>query len=126
MRNISFALTTEQIKNQTKTVTRRLGWKSLQPGTLLQPVVKAQGLKKGEKVEKIGDPIRIVSVRRERLSKLVSSDVRWARREVIAEGFPHMTHFEFFGFFSKSHGAKSEEQALKMVVTRIEFEYLPW
>jgi len=26
-RNMSFMLTTEQIKNRTKTVTRRLGWK---------------------------------------------------------------------------------------------------
>ncbi len=124
MRNISFALTTEQVRQQTKTVTRRIGWQTLKPGTLLQPVVKAQGIPKGGHVEKIGGPIRVVNVRREALSKLVTSSYSWARKEVVAEGFPHMTHFEFFGMFSKTHGAKSEDQALKMQVTRIEFEYL--
>jgi hypothetical protein len=124
VRNISFALTTEQIRNQTKTVTRRIGWKNLQPGTLLQPVEKCQGLKKGEGVKKIGGPIRVVSVRRERLSRLVYDSPDWARREVVAEGFPQMNRFEFFGFFSKTHGAKSEAQALAMEVTRIEFEYV--
>lgn len=124
MRNISFALTTEQIRNQTKCVTRRLGWSTLKPGTLLQPVVKAQGIPKGGHVEKIGGPIRVVSVRRERLARFVSESSAWARREVVAEGFPQMSRYEFFGFFSKTHGAKSEEQALKMEVTRIEFEYV--
>jgi hypothetical protein len=47
MRLISFALTTGQIRNRTTTVTRRLWWKNLKPGTLLQPVEKAPGLKKG-------------------------------------------------------------------------------
>jgi hypothetical protein len=123
MRNISFALTTDQVRNQTKTVTRRIGWAWLKPGTLLQPIVKGQGIPKGGKVEKIGAPIRVVSVRRERLSKLVSSSPAWARREVVAEGFPEMTAYQFFGFFSKSHGARSEDQALRLEVTRIEFEY---
>jgi hypothetical protein len=58
-RNISFALTTDQVRSRTKTVTRRLGWKDLKPGTLLQPVVKAQGIPKGGKVEKIGGLIRV-------------------------------------------------------------------
>lgn len=123
-RNISFALTTEQVRSKQKTVTRRLGWKDLKPGTLLQPVVKAQGIPKGGKVEKIGGLIRVVSARRERLSRLVYESPSWARGEVIAEGFPMMNRFEFFGFFSKTHGAKSEQQALAMEVTRIEFEYL--
>jgi hypothetical protein len=123
-RNISFALTTDQVRNRTKTVTRRLGWKDLQPGTILQPVVKAQGIPKGGKVEKIGGPIRVVSARRERLARLLYESDEWAHREVVAEGFPCWSRFDFFGFFSKSHGAKSEEQALKMEVTRIEFEYL--
>lgn len=52
MRNISFALTTEQIRNQTKTVTRRVGWANLKPGTLLQPIEKGQGLKKGDRARK--------------------------------------------------------------------------
>jgi len=121
---MSFALTTPQILARTKTVTRRLGWTFLQPGDLLQPVKKNQGLKKGERVERVGGPVRVVRVHRERLSRLVYESADWARREVVAEGFPAMDRFEFFSFFSKSHGAKSEAQALAMVVTRIEFEYV--
>lgn len=51
MRNMSFMLTPDQILNQTKTVTRRLGWATLKPGTLVRAVRKCQGLKKGEKIE---------------------------------------------------------------------------
>ena len=57
MRNMSFMLTTEQIKNRTKTVTRRLGWRNAKPGDVVQPIVKGQGLQKGETVQKIGGPI---------------------------------------------------------------------
>jgi hypothetical protein len=67
VRLISFSLTTDQIRNRTKTVTRRLGWARLKPGTLLQPIVKGQGIPKGGKVETIGGPIRVVRVDREPL-----------------------------------------------------------
>jgi hypothetical protein len=72
MRHISFFLTQRQVREQTKTVTRRLGWHWLSAGTLLQPVVKGQGIPRGGKVEKIGGPIRVVSVERERLNALLS------------------------------------------------------
>lgn len=84
MRNISFFLMQEQIRNQSKTVTHRSGWHWLQPGTLLQPVEKGQGLKKGEKVKKIGPPIRVVDVSRVPLTLIDNDDVR-------REGFPDMT-----------------------------------
>ena len=48
MRNMSFAMTTEAVRNQTKTVTRRFGWWFLKPGDMVQPVEKAMGLRKGE------------------------------------------------------------------------------
>lgn len=48
MRNMSFALTTDQILAGTKTVTRRLGWLRLQPGDHLRPVRKCMGLRPGE------------------------------------------------------------------------------
>ena len=57
MRNISFAKTTEQVRLQRKTVTRRVGWLFLKHGDLLQPIVKGQGIQKGGTVEKIGAPI---------------------------------------------------------------------
>ncbi len=53
---MSFRLTAEQMRARTKTVTRRLGWSSLKPGDIVQPVEKAQGLRKGEKVVKSGGP----------------------------------------------------------------------
>jgi len=53
MRNISFFLTTDQVQTKTKTVTRRHGWWHLKQDEILQAVVKCQGLKKGEKIDKI-------------------------------------------------------------------------
>lgn len=60
-RNISFALTTEQIRNRTKTVTRRLGWKNLKVGQVLNACVKCMGLKPGEQIQRLGQ-IRVVDV----------------------------------------------------------------
>ena len=119
MRNISFALTTEQVRNQTKTVTRRLGWKGLKPGTLLQPVVKSQGLKKGEKVQKIGGPIRVVTVQQDRLGWLCEWPATWAQQEVALEGFPGMAGVDFADMFMRSHAGVT----LETHITRIEFEY---
>lgn len=112
MRLMSFALTTDQIRNQTKTVTRRVGWKHLEVGTLLQPIVKGQGLKKGEKVQKIGGPIRVVRVTREWMSDFDSAD------ECAREGFPEMAPDHFRSWFITTHGGSEE-----LAVTRIEFEY---
>lgn len=111
MRNMSFALTTEQVRNQTKTVTRRLGWLFLKPGDLVQPVVKAQGIKKGEHVEKIGGPIRIEAVNRVTLGDISLGDVH-------REGFPNLTKPAFVKFFKRTHSCGRSTQ-----VTRIEFSY---
>jgi hypothetical protein len=110
---MSFMLTTEQIRNQTKTVTRRLGWKFLKPGDLVQPVVKAMGLKKGEKIEKIGPPIRIVSVRRELLWDILDEPDGASK-----EGFPQMNQSEFVHMFCSEMRCDWGTP-----VTRIEFEY---
>lgn len=71
MRNISFAMTTQQIRDRTKTVTRRLGWKTLRQGEVLNAVVKCQGLKKGEKIEKLAT-IRVTDVRGQFLDRLTA------------------------------------------------------
>lgn len=113
-RNISFALTTEQVRAKQKTVTRRLGWRDLKPGTLLQPVVKAQGIPKGGKVEKIGGLIRVVSVEREALGCILGrSD------DIACEGFPGMHGVDFVNMFCDHNGCEPDDE-----VTRIEFEYL--
>jgi hypothetical protein len=110
---MSFALTTPQVRAQTKTVTRRIGWTFARPGDLVQPIVKGQGLKKGQTVERIGHPIRVVSVRREPLHAITDDDV-------VREGFPQLSAREFAGMFM-DHNACLFDQ----LVTRIEFVYLP-
>lgn len=115
---MSFALTTAQVRARTKTVTRRLGWRKLQVGTLLQPVVKGMGLKKGEKAERIGGPIRVVSVRLEPLNAM-NDEVRYGLRETAREGFPHLTGKQFAAMFCEHNGCTTQAE-----VTRIEFEYV--
>lgn len=123
MRNISFALTEQQVRDRTKTVTRRIGWKTLKPATVLRGVEKAQGLKKGEHVVPLCT-IKVVDVRREPLSRISDSRTAEAQRygaeECAREGFPRMTPAAFVMFFMKSHpGCHPDTE-----VTRIEFEYV--
>lgn len=61
---MSFSLTTPQFLARTKTVTRRLGWARAKVGDIVTAVEKAQGLKAGEKVRRLGT-IRLLSVERE-------------------------------------------------------------
>lgn len=111
MRNMSFALTTEQIRNRTKTVTRRLGWWNLRPGDRVQAVVKCQGLKKGEKIQKLA-VIEIVSVRAERLWDITDD-------ECEREGFPETEDSEFVGMFCEEMNTVPN-----VTVNRIEFKYV--
>lgn len=112
MRNASFSLTTAQVRARTKTVTRRKGWAWANAGMLVQPVVKGMGLKKGERVERIGHPIRFVRVTRERLDTIDPCDC-------AREGFPDMTPAEFVAMYCKHNGG-----APSQIVTRIQFEYV--
>jgi hypothetical protein len=109
------------VPRATKTVTRRLGWETLKPGTLLCGVRKAMGLKPGEKIVRLG-VIRVVSVRREPLSAMLMfhpENGRYGWSEVVREGFPNLTPVEFVEMF------KSHMQCLADdTVTRIEFQYV--
>lgn len=116
MRNISFSMTTPQIRARTKTITRRLGWDNVKPGTILQGVVKGMGLKKGEKIEKLA-VIRVVSNTREQLSAIHDHPGDCAR-----EGFPEMMPDQFIAFFCAAHHGK--RVTAKTLVNRIEFEYV--
>lgn len=119
---MSFALTVRHVINRSKTVTWRVGWSWLQPGTLLQPVLKAQGLKKGERVTKIGPPIRVLSVTPERLDALRYQPLEVQRAELAREGVSRTcdTWQDFMTRYFHSQGVKVDQ-----VLTRIEFEYLP-
>jgi hypothetical protein len=109
--NISFSLTTPQVLNRTKFVTRRLGWEELQVGQRLVAIEKGQGLKKGEKVRRLCT-IKVLEVRREPLNAITQEDV-------TLEGFPDMTREEFIKFFCKANRCQPTT-----IITRIRFGYV--
>lgn len=117
MRNISFAITTQQFISQTKTVTRRVGWRDLKPGERLQAVEKCMGLKLGEKMKKLGT-VRVLTVRREPLREMTDNPI-YGIQECIREGFPNLSPAEFVAMFCKTHKDCRPETR----VTRIEYEY---
>lgn len=121
MRNISFALTTPQVRARQKWVTRRLGrwWSTvLRKGDLLSACVKTQGIKAGE-LERIC-VIEVEDVRVETLRQISATDV-------VLEGFPDMNPYQFIVMFCEHMKCQQDQ-----VVTRIEFRYVtrkcgyPW
>lgn len=97
-RRMSCFLTKDQVRDGTKTVTRReVGtWQTLKAGDLLTFVEKAQGLKKGEKQVVIRDGL-VTDVGVERLH-MIDED------ECYREGFPDLTPGEFMRMWLDSHG----------------------
>jgi hypothetical protein len=111
-KNMSFMLTVDQFRNQTKDVTRRRGWGNLKPGDVLMGCEKCMGLKRGEKIKRLG-LIRIISTRPEQLDSIT-------QEEVIREGFPNKIPSDFVVMFVLSHKGTSPSST----VNRIEYEYL--
>lgn len=112
MRLMSFSLTTAQVLARTKTVTRRLGWRTAKPGDRVVAVEKAMGLKKGEHPRRLA-VIEFVNVRREPLIAIMDE-----RGGVEREGFPDLTAWEFIHRFCSHMQIGSLDE-----VTRIEFRY---
>ncbi len=110
-RNMSFAMTIDQFRNRSKKVTRRFGWWFLKPGDVVQGVERAMGLKKGEKINRLG-LIEIVSTRAEPLNTITPQDV-------VLEGFPGWTPEDFVQMLTAHY-----KIAPDVVVNRIEFRYL--
>jgi hypothetical protein len=111
-RLMAVSLTEPQVRDRTKTVTRRVGWRMLRAGDQLTLCRKVMGRRRGEPLERIAG-VEVVSVRREPLDAITADDV-------AAEGFPQMTPAQFVGFFCDTHrgcGPGTE-------VTRIEWRYL--
>lgn len=118
---MSFALTTPQVLAQTKLVTRRLGWLMLKPGDLIQPVKKCMGLRPGERIEKLGPPIKVVSVTREPLRRM-QENLTYGFTECVSEGFhdgPYQFPSEFIAMFCNTHRGCTPDT----IVTRIQFAY---
>jgi len=118
MRLMSFSLTTPQILDRSKTVTRRIGWRFLKPDDLVQAVEQARGRRRGQAPRRLA-VLRIVDVRVESLARL-KTDARYAEDELPREGFPCWTRDEFLETFCRTHGLKSAF----CDVTRIQFEYV--
>lgn len=116
-RNMSFALTTKQAREKTKTVTRRLGWWFLKPGDIVQQVERGMGLKKGEKIKRI-HLIRIVSTRGEPLEAMFCN-VGYGLLECQKEGFSDKNPEWFVRMFARHNKCRIGTE-----VNRIEFEYV--
>lgn len=117
-RLMSVSHTTEQVRNRSKTVTRRLGWwedkngrRMVKAGDTLTLCEKVMG-RKGEPLVRLCD-VEVVRVTRERLSFINLSDVR-------REGFGGWLPEEFVAFFCETFKVTPET-----MVTRIEWRYLP-
>lgn len=111
-RLMAVALTTSQVRDRSKTVTRRLGWRFLKPGDRLTLCAKVRGRKPGEPLDRIVT-VTVTSVRREALDAITAADV-------TAEGFPQMTPAEFIAFFCATHRGCAPGTE----VTRIQWRYL--
>lgn len=139
-RLMSFAKTVDQIRNRTKTVTRRDGWGWLEPGTILWACEKTMVLQKGETATKICK-IRVDDVQREEVRDVLCTtcDGNGKRNGVDEEhdcevcggtgaspsddverkDFDDMTGAEFVEFFKSELGVAPGD-----MITRIEFRYL--
>jgi hypothetical protein len=110
-RLMSVAFTEQAVRDRTKTVTRRKGWRHLKPGQRLTLCRKVMGRKPGEPLVRIAD-VQVVDVRREPLHAITAD-------EVAREGFPGMSPAEFIRrFFVDAQGIQPGDQ-----VTRIEWVY---
>ena len=111
-RLMAVSLTEDQVRDRSKTVTRRTGWRMLRPGDRLTLCQKVMGRRPGEPLDRITD-VEIVSVRREPLNAITASDV-------TAEGFPQMTPAQFVCFFCGAHRGCNPDSE----ITVVEWRYL--
>ncbi len=109
---LSFFLTTAQIRDRSKTVTRRRNCK-LKPGQLFYAVEKVQGLKKGEKHNRL-DLLRCL-----KNDPVVLDGPTLTIDDVAREGFPDLSPIEFVAMFCKAMKREAAE-----IVQRVEFEYV--
>ena len=110
-RNMSFLHTKQQMRDRTKTVTRRGGWIFLKPGDVVNAVETCMGLRRGERMRRICQ-IVVTQVTREPLNRITPSDV-------AREGFPHWTSEQFITFYCNNMKTRPTDE-----VTRIAFEYI--
>lgn len=110
-RLMSVSHTTAQVRDRSKTVTRRLGWLHARVGQELVLCEKVMGRRSGEPLVRLAT-VRICDVRRERLDAITAADV-------AREGFPGWTPAEFVAFFCSTFRVEPQR-----MVTRIEWVYI--
>src|SRR5262245_1161661 len=114
-RLMSVTLTEPAVADRSKTVTRRLGWRTLSPGDHLTLCRKVMGRRRRDgTVEPLVRlvEVEVVGIRREQLGAITADDVE-------REGFPGQSPEWFVGFFTEHmRCARTTE------VTRIEWRYL--
>jgi len=111
-RLMSVAHTEQSVRDRTKTVTRRLGWRNLRAGVDLDLCRKVMGRKAGEPLERIAR-VHVTAVGRERLDRITDED---ALREGVAGV---STAAEFVAFYADAFGAEPSTP-----VTRIAWRYV--
>lgn len=110
-RNMSFFQMVRQIRERTKTVTRRLGWADLRPGERFWAVEKCRGIRSGGKIRRLA-LLECVANRREPLDAIT-------REDCAREGFPDSSPAEFVLFFCRISRCRPGDP-----VSRIEFRYM--
>lgn len=117
-RLMSVAFTEQAVRDRTKTVTRRAGWRMLKPGDRLTLCRKVMGRKPDEPLVRIAE-VEVVDVLRQPLDVLVNQP-RYGAVEMVREGFPRMDPSEFIRqYFVEAQGMRRTAW-----VTRIEWRYL--
>lgn len=111
MRNMSFSLTTGPFRAHTKIVTRRLGWWNVTPGEVICGIERGMGLKKGEKIVRMG-MIEVIECGGEPLQAITQP-------EVILEGFPDWSPEQFVEFFCQANKVQPT-----VMVNRILFRHI--
>lgn len=114
MRNISFSLTTEQVRAGTKTSTLRRGWAFAKPGDRYMGCEKCQGIKKGQKIVKI----RVIEVVSN--TPWTGSMAACTPELVKSEGFAGMSGEAFWLFLRDDLRVYKGE-----VLNRLMFKYVP-
>ena len=110
MRRMSFAMTTDQIRKGTKTVTRRFGWWFLKPGDVVLPVEKSRCVRNYD-LRVLRGPLRVVSVRKEPLDSIPTDDC-------AREGYPEFSPQDFVDMLCGHYRCMADKEC-----NRIEFEY---
>jgi len=125
---MAFSKTTQAFKEDRKDVTRRFGWEYLKPGDHFMAIEKGQGLKKGEKVVRLGECI-CINNDDEPVDGIIQYPIRgFSARpgqlivvpECEREGYPELNPVQFVEMFCKMNKCKPSD-----CIRRIEFEKIP-